>query len=91
MARLTARKVGTAKPGVYSDGQGLRLIVGVTGGRKWVFRFMRRGRSQEMGLGGAAVTLALARERAAEARRMLATGQNSAAGQSGAAYVWTGR
>ena len=76
MGRLTARKVETAKPGVYLDGQGLRLIVGATGGRKWVFRFMRRGRSQEMGLGGAGVSLAVARERAADARRMLAAGQN---------------
>ena len=55
MARLTARKVETAKSGVYVDGQGLRLIVGATGTRKWVFRFMRRGRSQEMGLGGSDV------------------------------------
>ena len=76
MGRLTARKVETAKPGVYLDGQGLRLIVGATGSRKWVFRFMRRGRSQEMGLGGAAVSLAMARERTADARRMLAAGQN---------------
>jgi integrase len=37
---------------------------------------MRRGRSQEMGLGGVAVSLAAARERAADARRMLAAGQN---------------
>ena len=76
MGRLTARKVQTAKPGTYLDGQGLRLIVGASGGRKWVFRFMRRGRSQEMGLGGAGVSLAVARERAADARRMLAAGQN---------------
>ena len=76
MGRLTARKVETAKPGVHLDGQGLRLIVGATGGRKWVFRFMRRGRSQEMGLGGACVSLAMARGRAADARRTLAGGQN---------------
>jgi integrase len=76
MGRLTARKVETAKPGVHLDGQGLRLIVGATGGRKWVFRFMRRGRSQEMGLGGANVSLAVARERASDARRRLAAGQN---------------
>ena len=76
MARLTARKVETAKPGVYVDGQGLRLIVGATGTRKWVFRFMRRGRSQEMGLGGSDVSLATARERAADARRALAAGKN---------------
>jgi integrase len=76
MGRLTARKVETAKPGIYLDGQGLRLIVGATGSRKWVFRFMRRGRSQEMGLGGANVSLAMARERAADARKMIVAGQN---------------
>jgi integrase len=76
MGRLTARKVETAKPGVHMDGEGLRLIVGATGTRKWVFRFMRRGRSQEMGLGGSDVSLALARERAADARRVLKAGQN---------------
>ena len=76
MGRLTARKVETAKPGVYVDGQGLRLVVGATGTRKWVFRFMRRGRSQEMGLGGSDISLAMARERAADARRTLAAGRN---------------
>jgi len=76
MGRLTARKVETVKPGVYVDGQGLRLVVGATGTRKWVFRFMRRGRSQEMGLGGSDVSLAMARERAADARRTLAAGRN---------------
>jgi hypothetical protein len=71
-----ARKVATAKPGVYLDGQGLRLIVGKKGGRKWVLRFMVRGRSQDMGLGGNNVSLTLARERAADARKMLVAGQN---------------
>ena len=33
MGRLTARKVQTAKQGTYLDGQGLRLIVGASGGR----------------------------------------------------------
>lgn len=76
MGRLTARKVEMAKTGVHMDGQGLRLIVSANGTRKWVFRFMRRGRSQEMGLGGSHVSLAMARERAANARRTLAAGQN---------------
>ena len=76
MGRLTARKVETVKPGVSVDGQGLRLVVGATGTRKWVFRFMRRGRSQEMGLGGSDISLAMARERAADARRTLAAGRN---------------
>ncbi|MGZ8402866.1 MAG: integrase arm-type DNA-binding domain-containing protein, partial [Rhodoplanes sp.] len=38
---LTARKVETAKPGKYEDGNGLRLVVASTGARKWVFRYMR--------------------------------------------------
>jgi integrase len=76
MGRLNARKVETAKPGVYIDGDGLRLVVSPTGSRKWVFRYMRYGRSQQMGLGGSDVSLALARERAADARKELAHGRN---------------
>jgi integrase len=76
MGRLTVRKIATAKPGVYLDGQGLRLIIGKSGGQKWVFRFMVRGRSQDMGLGGNNVSLVLARERAADARKVLLAGQN---------------
>ena len=52
--KLTARKVETAKPGKYSDGGNLYLIVSETGARKWVLRFTWRGRAKEMGLGSAA-------------------------------------
>ena len=93
MGRLTARKVETAKPGVHMDGEGLRLIVGATGTKKWVFRFMRRGRSQEMGLGGSDVSLAMARERAATARRVLTAGEPDRRGaprQGGASDVRAG-
>src|SRR4030095_2183603 len=78
MARkLTARKVETAKPGKYSDGGNLYLIVSETGSRKWVLRFTWRGKAKEMGLGSAAsVPLADARERAACARRKIAMGHN---------------
>jgi len=78
MARkLTARKVETAKPGKYSDGGNLYLIVSETGARKWVLRFTWRGRAKEMGLGSAAsVPLADAREKAASARRKIAQGLN---------------
>jgi integrase len=70
---LTARKVETAKPGKYSDGGNLYLIVSPTGSRKWVLRFTWRGRAKEMGLGSASgVTLADAREKAADARRRIA-------------------
>ena len=50
-SKLTARKVETAKPGKYSDGGNLYLIVSETGARKWVLRFTWRGRAKEMGLG----------------------------------------
>jgi len=72
---LTARKVETARPGKYEDGHGLRLAVSPSGARKWVFRFMRAGKRVEMGLGSAAdVSLAQAREKAADARRLVKAG-----------------
>ena len=75
--RLTARKVATAKPGKYSDGGNLYLIVSPSGSRKWVLRFTWLGRGKEMGLGSAAaVSLADARENAASARRKIAQGLN---------------
>jgi len=73
--RLTARKIETTKPGKYSDGGNLYLIVSPTGARKWVLRFTWRGKAREMGLGTpATVSLADARERAANARRMVGQG-----------------
>jgi hypothetical protein len=75
--KLTARKVQTAKPGKYSDGGNLYLIVADTGTRKWVLRFTWRGRAKEMGLGSAtSVPLADAREKAAEARHKIARALN---------------
>ena len=74
---LTARKVVTAKPGKYSDGGNLYLIVSPNGSRKWVLRFTWRGRAKEMGLGSAAAaSLADAREKAAMARRKIDQGLN---------------
>jgi integrase len=75
--KLTARKVATAKPGKYSDGGNLYLIVAPTDARKWVLRFTWRGTAKEMGLGSAThVSLAEARERATDARRKLVQGLN---------------
>ena len=53
LGKLTARKVSTAKPGKYSDGGNLYLIVSQSGSRKWVLRFTWRGSAKEMGLGSA--------------------------------------
>src|SRR6266480_8046513 len=74
---LTARKVQTAKPGKYSDGGNLYLIVSPTGSRKWVLRFTWRSKAKEMGLGSATtVDLADARDNATAARRKVARGIN---------------
>jgi integrase len=78
----TVRSVGA---GLHPDGAGLYLqcTVGTGGGinRSWVFRFTRDGRERRMGLGkyrgdGAKddVTLAKARDKAAECRLLVAGG-----------------
>lgn len=74
--RLPPRAAATiVEPGRHADGGGLYLVVGRGQSRKWVFRFKWRGRLVDMGLGAAlSVTLAKARERAAEARKLLADG-----------------
>ena len=73
--RLSAKTVESAKPGKHSDGGGLYLIVAKTGAAKWIFRFMREGRSHEFGLGSKRdVTLTKARGKAADARERLAAG-----------------
>lgn len=76
--KLTARMVAAInEPGRYGDGDGLYLQVGKSGGKSWLFRFMLAGKSREMGLGSAAdVTLAEARERAGEARKVLSAGRD---------------
>jgi integrase len=74
--KLTARGVaGVAKPGRHGDGGGLYLVVDKSGAKRWVFLYRREDRLREMGLGGLnAVTLARARELAAEARANLQAG-----------------
>jgi integrase len=86
--KLSAREAATKKPGRYGDGDGLYLVVGANGGRKWVFRFSWRGKVTEAGLGSAdAVTLAEARAKADEARKLLAAGTNPIENRRKAASV----
>ena len=74
---LTVRKVETAKPGKYEDGDGLRLVVSTTLARKWVFRFTVNGKRREMGLGSyPEVSLAAARTQAAEFRKQASQGRD---------------
>jgi hypothetical protein len=76
--RLSARSVATlTKPGRHSDGDGLYLVVDASGARRWLFMFRWGGKLKEMGLGGAStVSLSDAREKAADARRIVASGRN---------------
>lgn len=78
MNRLPPRAAATiTEPGRYADGGGLYLVAGQGQSRKWVFRFKWHGRLVDMGLGAAAsVTLAKARERAGDARKLLVDGVN---------------
>jgi integrase len=74
--RLTANFVrGATKHGRYADGGGLHLQIAKSGTGAWVFLFTRNGASRAMGLGSTrSVSLALARELAADAREKLARG-----------------
>lgn len=74
--RLSARFVATlGKPGRYSDGGNLYLVVTRARSRSWAFLYRDGHRQREMGLGSAAtITLARARELAAQARALLAEG-----------------
>ena len=76
MHKLSARRAETIKaPGWHGDGGGLWLRIDNSGSRKWVFAWERSKRRREMGLGAASeITLATARELAAEARALLAQG-----------------
>jgi integrase len=76
--KLTAIGVrALVKPGRYTDGDGLHLYVKDADRRAWVLRYMRSGKSRDMGLGAyPSTTLAEARERAADARKHIRAGDD---------------
>jgi hypothetical protein len=71
--RLSAVGVkALVKPGRYGDGQGLHLYVKGPKRGTWVLRYMKGGKSRDMGLGGyPAFSLAEARAKADAARKLL--------------------
>lgn len=74
---LTAIEVKNAKSGRYADGGGLQLLVKDTGARSWVFRYMLKGKSRDIGLGAAgadAISLADARDLASALRLKVRAG-----------------
>lgn len=79
MASLTTKTVEklvrAGLSGMTNDGDGLYLKVGRSGSASWIFRYKIAGKSRDMGLGGhLEVSLAKAREKAAEARRLSKSG-----------------
>jgi integrase len=74
--RLAALAVTrTKKPGMYPDGGGLYLQVSSTSAKSWIYRFMLDGKARHMGLGPLmAVSLAEARAKATEARKLVKAG-----------------
>lgn len=74
---LTVMTVKNAKPGRHADGGGLHLLVKDTGARSWVYRFMLKGKSRDIGLGPAGpggISLADARDLATALRLKVKAG-----------------
>ena len=72
--RLSASSITKGKaPGLYADGGGLYLRISTSGTPGWIFRYARNGKTHDHGLGRFPdVSLARAREKAAECRTALA-------------------
>ncbi|MGB4912056.1 MAG: integrase arm-type DNA-binding domain-containing protein [Candidatus Dechloromonas phosphoritropha] len=76
--RLSALQVTKlTKPGLYGDGGGLTLQITATGAKSWLLRYMVAGKPFGMGLGPThTVSLAEARQKALDARKLLIDGIN---------------
>ncbi len=73
--RLNDKKVRTALPGRYYDGDGLILRVRNSGSRDWALRITKDGKTSDYGLGGfPMVTLAEARDKAFLLRKEIKNG-----------------
>lgn len=89
MPALTDRAIRALKPRStpfkMADEKGLTLLIEPTGAKLWRFRFRFEGRESMLSLGSYPDTsLALAREKRDEARRLLAAGINPAAARKAA-------
>src|SRR5438874_2169175 len=76
--RLSALKAKKADaPGLHPDGNGLYLRVGPSGSKSWILRYRHGGQRHDIGLGPyPLISLADARQRANERRRLLVDGIN---------------
>jgi len=87
---LTEKTIKNAKPKdskayKFADGHGLHLLITPNGSKLWRFRYRFDGKESMLGLGAYSpndpqhVSLAKARERCFEARKLLSEGRNPAA------------
>lgn len=79
MGKLTSKAVQKlakeGKKGMTGDGQGLYLQITTAGSVSWIYRFKLQGKQRYMGLGSYPdVSLALARERAGDHRKLVKNG-----------------
>ena len=76
MGKLTALSIKAAtKPGRYSDGDGLYLVVEKSGSKNWQLRAQKDGKRHDYGLGSLSkVSLKVARENAAAMRAQIVAG-----------------
>lgn len=81
MSKLTDIAVKSAKPGKsirkLSDGSGLALLIHPNGSKYWTYRYRYLGKEKSLALGiYPEVTLAEARDKLIDARKLLAEGQD---------------
>ena len=80
LAVSSARTVETlAKPGRHNAGDNLYLSITKAGSKRWVYLYVFGGQRRELGLGSAAkgfVSLAEARDKANEARKLISAGED---------------
>src|SRR5215471_11597667 len=75
--KLKANQLAKLETGEHYDGGGLILRVQDSGSRSWILRTVVCGKRREIGLGGfSTVSLAEARDKAAELRRRARKGED---------------
>ncbi len=89
--RLSAATVRTLKePGLHGDGNGLYLKVDPSGAKRWIQRLMIEGKRRDIGLGSASlISLAEAREKALENRKLARAGGDPLAAKKRSKEVLT--
>ena len=85
MSELTELSVKRAKEGRHVDGDGLMLVVRPSGKKSWLLRYQMNGVRRDMGLGSyPEIGLKEARQRTADARRMIEAGNDPIDGRQAA-------